>query len=329
MIQVILPFVIGVILAYLLNPMVEYFVAIGWKRDRVVLILYLLFLGSAGLALFWVWPKLVREANAAISEAPSYAAALDRLVDDLNRQLRKFIGGINKSDAGTLLIPFKPSETLRGLIVQLPKTILNMAHIGMWVLIVPFVTYFTLSHGKRWIDGIFSLTPAEYVESLLGLFAELNATLGAYVRGILLESMCVGFLTMAGLLMLGVEGAVLLGIITGLVNFIPFMAPLIGGGLALGAAYFQGVPTSILLGICLLILSVRLVDDFILIPFVVGSSVKIHPVVIVFAVLTGLEIGGFLGLVFAIPVAVVVKVVLSLMLRKRKETVMVKQHVYS
>jgi len=228
--SVIIPFFIGIVIAYLVHPLVDKFTALGWRRDVVVIVLYLILLVSAVVSISILWPKLYSEANIAMQEAPSYAKALDSLMESINQKISALTAKLFGGHGMNFSIPMKASQFLEDMFYKLPSKIIGMAHAGIWIILIPFVSFFALSHGKKWIDGIFALTPSEHVEGLLGIFAELNATLGAYVRGILLESMCVGFITMIGLAAMGVEGAVLIGLVTGCVNFIPFMAPWIGGG---------------------------------------------------------------------------------------------------
>jgi predicted PurR-regulated permease PerM len=156
--------------------------------------------------------------------------------------------------------------------------------------------------------------------------AEINATLGAYIRGQLLDAMCVGLMTMGGLWILGFNQAVLLGVLCGFLNPIPFLAPIVGGSLALLIAYFQGMSFAALFGIFWLFVLIRLCDDFFFTPFVVGQSVKLHPVVMLFAILAGVEVGGFMGLVFAVPLAAILKVVLAVAFHNRQQNLILQQN---
>ncbi len=327
--RILLPFIFGCVIAYLVNPLVDRFVSMGYKRNRIVLILYLLLLGTGITLCVTLIPPLIQDANAAMKEVPTYAATFDKLIANINLDLQRLLKPVLRSKAQVLVVPFSAAKFIESLVIQMPENILNFAHAGLWIIIIPFVSFFALSHGPRWINSIFDMTPSEYVESLLGIMAELNATLGGYIRGMILESFCVGFITIIGLWCMGVNGAVLLGVITGFVNFVPFMAPLVGGGLALLTAWVQFKSASVLFGVFLLYAGVRILDDFVLIPFIVGSSVHLHPVVMVFAVLAGVELGGFIGLVFAIPAAVIIKVLLSVAVQHRKEQLMYRQHIYS
>lgn len=323
--MVLVPFVLGFTVAYLLNPLVDRFTAFGLRRDRVVLILYTVCVGGGVLITLWMLPALFREINATIANTPTYIITINSFIDSLNEPLREFLKPLLGKKAGGYGIPFRAEQMMLGIVDNLPSNLMNVAHIALWLIIVPFVSFFALADGKKWIDALFNFTPSRYVESLLGLLAELNARLGGYVRGVLFESMCVGFLTIIGLHLLDIEGAVLYGVVTGLVNVVPFMAFLIGGSLALLAAIIQGKSALILFGILLLFILVRLIDDFVLIPFVIGNSVRLHPLLMVFAVLVGVETAGFFGLVFAIPLAVVVKVVATLFLKSRRDPVVL-QH---
>jgi predicted PurR-regulated permease PerM len=98
---------------------------------------------------------------------------------------------------------------------------------------------------------------------------------------------------------------------------------LVGGSIALFAGYFQGLSFPTLLGIFLLFAVIRLLDDFVLTPFLVGGSVRLHPVAVLFAILAGFHVGGFLGLVFAVPMAAIVKVIAVAALGEGRKTFVV------
>lgn len=290
----------------------------GLRRDRVVIVVYLALIGGLSLATALLLPGFMRELRDIVQNLPQYAQALDEMITRLNGDLTNLFKGIVGHRASSFQIPFRAERAIDDLVEMAPHNLLNFAHFGLWIIIIPFVAFFALTQGRRWMDAIFDHTPAHHVESLLGILAEINATLGAYIRGQMLEGTCVGLVTMAGLGVLGFDGAILFGVLTGLMNLVPMMAPIVGGGLALLVGYFQGMATASLVGIFFLFLIVRLMDDFIFIPFVLGQSVQLHPILIVFAVLAGFEVGGFFGLVLAVPVAAVIKVVLSLTVGERR-----------
>jgi predicted PurR-regulated permease PerM len=315
---VFLPFFFGFALAYFVQPVIARFEAAGLRRDRVVIVVYLVLISALATLTVALLPGFLKDARDIGQELPRYAQSFDEMVARLNRDLMGGIGNVLGPRAASFQIPFRAEKLIDRMIELAPDNLLNLAHFGLWIIIIPFVAFFALTQGRRWMDQLFDLTPAAYVESLLGMLAEINATLGAYIRGQMLEGLCVGLVTMAGLGVLGFDGAILFGALTGLMNFVPMMAPVVGGGLALLVGYFQGMTTASLVGIFFLFLVVRLLDDFIFIPFVLGQSVRLNPIVIVFAVLAGFELGGFLGLVIAVPLAAVIKVVLTLTVGERR-----------
>lgn len=316
--SVLIPFLLGLVIAYLVDPLIDLFVARGWRRDRVVLVLFFFILSFGAVLIFYFFPHLYKEVDFAIKQIPTYANSIDSLINEINSELRQRLTRFIGHRADQISISFHADKFFENLLVKLPANLLNVAHMGVWVLIIPFSCFFGLKDGQQWIDILFELTPSRYVESLLGLLEEINATLGGYIRGLLFESACVGILTMIGLFALGLDGAVLLGVITGLLNFVPFLAVIVGGLISVLAGYFQHIPNAYLMGIIFLFLGIRLVDDFVLIPFILGHSVSLHPLVMVFAVLAGMKLGGFLGLVFAIPAAAVVKVILTILFLERR-----------
>lgn len=308
---ILVPFFIGFAVAYLVQPLLSRFEARGLRRDRVVIVLYAGLLSASVLLAALFLPVVVKESRLVAAELPRYAAAFDGMVDRFNAQV---VGGLEPSIGGkakAFRIPFRSDDILDKALAVSPAHLLGYAHFGLWAIIIPFVAFFALTQGKRWLNALFDFTPARHVEGLLGLFAEIDSTLGAYIRGQLIEGACVGVVTAAGLAALGFDGAILFGMATAAMNLVPMMAPIVGGALALLVGYFQGLPASALVGIFCLFLLVRLLDDFVFIPFVLGHSVRLHPVLILFAVLAGFEIGGFLGLVVAVPAAAVLKVIVG------------------
>lgn len=323
---VLIPFILGLVIAYLIQPLVDKFVAIGLRRDRVVIVLYLLVVGGGLAIAFFLVPLFFDEIDSALRELPVYAQRINVLVDMINVKLNAGIHHVFGKKVQSVFLPFKADKFLEGWVTQLPQNIVGIAHVGMWIFIIPFVAFFALAQGGEWMDKLFDWTPSHYVEHLLGLLAEINATLGGYIRGSLLDSMCVGATAMVGLWFLGFDSPVLLGVLTGVLNIVPMAGPIIAGAIALLIAYFQGAAFSMLVGIFCLYVLVRLCDDFFFMPIVLGQNVNLHPIIIVFALLAGVQVGGFMGLLFAVPLAAILKVVLTVLLRSRRESLLTESY---
>ncbi len=317
--SVLIPFIIGFAIAYVVYPMVDYFVALGLRKDRVVLVLYGCLMLSVTAMASLLWPLVTEEVQLFISKLPEYSQTLNTTLGVFNEKIQPTLQNVLGAKAHNIMLTFNLNDFIAITAQRVPENALNMAHVGMWLFIVPFVTFFALIQGEGWVDSIFNLTPSRYIESLLGMLAEINTTLGGYIRGQLAEATLVGTCTTVGLWGLGIEGAFVLGCLTGLFNLVPFLALIGGGSLCLVVALFQGQGPSVLMGILILFGVIRLMDDFIFIPFVVGTSVQLHPLVILFSVLAGYEMAGFLGLVFAVPATAIIKVILSALFQHHQE----------
>jgi predicted PurR-regulated permease PerM len=318
---VVFPFVLGLGLAYLVEPVVEAVVAFGWRRDRIVAALYVVFLLTLAGALWVVVPLFMKQVNGIVQDLPDYLRQANSLIDQFNLDVGTRIHWLTGHSVKTKLVPYHLDQVILGMTASMPTRLLGVVHLGFWIVIIPFVSFYALADGPRWINALFNMTPCTHVESLLGLFAEVNATLGGYIRGQLLDALCVGTVSAVGLWILGVKQFVLIGVITGVLNPIPFLAPVVGAALALFLGHAHGLAAGSLIGIVFLFVLLRLLDDFVFIPFIVGRSVQLHPVAMLFAVLAGFEFGGVIGLVFAIPVAAVVKVALSIAIDQREKNI--------
>ncbi|MFN0118367.1 MAG: AI-2E family transporter [Elusimicrobiota bacterium] len=328
--NIVLPFLVGLGLAYMLNPLINRFVARGLRRDRVVFVMFIFLIGFMILLSIFFIPLLSRELFSILKEIPNYKASFEHLLTHVNERAQVHLSPFLGESAKQFVISFHSEKILGRFLMNFLSNILNAAHWVIWIVVIPFSCFFGLKDGEKWNRILFNNTPSHYVESLLSFLAEINTTLGGYVRGQLLEASCVGGVTMVGLWLLGFKGALIMGLITGLFNFVPFLAAIAGGGIALIAAYFQGLPTNILIAIALLYLVIRLLDDFLFIPLVLGSSVQLNPLVMVFSILAGSELAGFVGLILAIPVAAMIKVVLGVIIDHRKDNILIEEkHIYS
>ncbi|MFH2132270.1 MAG: AI-2E family transporter [bacterium] len=200
--------------------------------------------------------------------------------------------------------------------------------VSIW-LVAPFVFLFLLVDNGEIKRNLIQLTPNRYFEMVLTIIDNVDDAIGKYLRGTLLECTLVGFSFMACLFLIGIElqWALLIGIIAGLANAIPFLGPAIG--MVVGMAYaliaedMQPLlpfidPDNIVLWVLITVGIVQALDNVVFQPIVLGSAVSLHPLVVIFGVMGGSVIFGFAGMLFAIPTIVIVKVVLSTLIHEMK-----------
>ena len=173
--------------------------------------------------------------------------------------------------------------------------------------LAPFIAFFFLRGGAQTAQMALDACPGAWVERFLSLLNKFGEVFGNYARGVIFEAFLVGVLTMAGLYLIGLDYAALIGVATGAANMIPYFGPVMGGALGLGAAIFQYSNLAGPLRVLVLFVVIHYIDSWILQPLIMKRAVDLNPVTVTFALLCGAKLGGVWGLVFAVPAAGLLK----------------------
>lgn len=217
--------------------------------------------------------------------------------------------------------PAQPSSTEQGISLE--------SKLSAWMLAPLIFIFLGFDNGqiRRFFIG---LVPNRYFELSLTVIDRLDYAIGRYLRGTLLECFLVGVCLMVGLILLGIPVgiAVAIGIVAGLLNAIPFLgtiiALVIGVGYALIAEDIRPLipglhPSDLALSVVILVVLVHILDDLVFQPFVLGSAVNVHPLVVVVAIIAGSLLMGLWGMLFAIPAVVVIKTAVATLFRGLKD----------
>lgn len=306
---VLVPFALGCAAAYILNPLPAAAEVRGLRREAVVIGGYVLGAGLLVLLGGTLLPLLGRELSSLREDVPDYAARL-RLA-----WLHIQAGIIARAP---FLAPhvrkLNPTEALGPLLdqaVSMPSYALSAVPLLMLLFLVPFISFFLLMDGPASIDRAIQRCPSRYVEQVLHLVSEIDRSLGAYLRGLILVAFVLTLASFIGLLALGVNQAIWIALLSGVSSFVPYLGAIVGmvvGGLVAG---FQYGTLTAALKVILLFLLIRLGDEMFLQPYIAKRSVHLHPLLFLFTFMTGGELFGFIGLVFAVPVACVIKALIE------------------
>lgn len=326
--SILLPFALAMTMAFLLNPVVRFLEVRGLRRGPVVI---LLFLSLLSLFVFGVYRGALlaaREADEAAQRMPLY---IEKGQDFISRW---------RASAHRAQIPerrktvMENSPMLRALFLdprlidsvdlhshQWPRQILSkMPSFASGILpalelafLVPFIGFFLMWEGPKLRDRVLAWLPSRMVEMSLNVLVELDNSLGRYLRGIVIEAFCMGLLAFLAFRAIGLDYALQVGVIAGVANLVPYMGPVISGVVAVGISLFQNEGILLALKVIAVCVGLRLVDDALLQPIVLRSAVHLHPVIIVFSLMAGAHLYGFWGLLFAVPVACVAKVLLTVL----------------
>lgn len=312
---VLIPFIGAMITAYLFNPMITWL----HRRTRIGRTYWIGVLYVTVGALFYItWrtlgPVIEREYNALLAQIPH---TLNLMQQELLLLSPMTIAGLSV-DVGPV------NEALREAIAdfsrQLPEHLPHLVAVAFETVLL-FVTYliitfYLLLEAPQIVEWMYRLVPEPYRDEIRTLGDQIDRILAGYVRGTLLLIPIMATLTTIALIALGVRYALVLGIMTGVLETIPLLGPWSAAGIAITVALFQapapwGWPAWLVAGsIGLTYFVLRMFEDNFIIPHIVGPAVHLHPMLVIFAILAGGALGGPFGLFVSIPVAAVARLLL-------------------
>lgn len=299
--KAVFPLILSATLAYILNPIVNYFEVRGIKRSYVVAGLYIVAGVFFALLVFLILNLMSFDVENFKTSWPGYFVEIERAITDFNTKLVKlvpFLSGMNLSDK---IISY---------LLRVPDYLMKFLPSLVLLFIVPFITFFILLGGSSIFDYILDHIPSRYVEIVLHITSRIDESLGNYLRGILTEAFIIFLISFFGLFLLQINYFTFIAIIIGLSSLVPYVGAFVGAALASIVAYFQYQSVFMVFKVILFFIAIRFFDDWFLQPYIMKRAVNLGPAVIIFALMAGAEIYGFWGVVFAIPVTCVIKEIL-------------------
>ncbi len=308
--SILAPFVSAAIAAYLLNPVVNW-ISRRTRLPRIAVLggIYLVFGAAMAWSLYSLVPLLFRELGDFRSSIPFIVASLQQ----------SLFGAQRVEFLGITLDPQTISTSILQGIGGLPGGALRFVRdtatfIGE-ILIFLVVTFYLVVDAPRIRDSFFRLFPTEYRPEAMAVLGRINRVLGAYIRG---QFLLIALMSIATWIFLGpilkVRFALVLSLMTGLFELVPFIGPITAGAIATSVALFQpndfGWSNWGFAGAVVAVYFVlRQTEDYLVIPNVIGRIVALHPIIVIFAVLAGVVLGGILGMLIAVPMAATAKVI--------------------
>lgn len=310
--HVFLPFFISAVIAYLLYPIIRKMSEHNIPRTVSILSIYLIFFGAGAYAIYRLYPILLEQ------------------VEDLNVQLPQLISLydslIHKAYDSTSFLPETVHDKMDLVINKIESNIENLTGkviggmtriMDMVILltVIPVLVFYFLKDFTKMKDFVKRNIPEKYKERTSKMVHAVDKSLGSYIRGLLLVCLFVGVATYIAFYFLGLKYPLLLAVIMGLTNIIPYFGPIIGAVPA--AAIAITVSSKLLLYVLLVIFAIQLVESNLISPYIVGKSIDIHPVAIILALLLGGQIGGVIGMIVAVPIITFLKAICEHLLKLR------------
>jgi predicted PurR-regulated permease PerM len=180
----------------------------------------------------------------------------------------------------------------------------------MNLVLIPVITFYLLRDWDELVIKVHDLFPRRMASIVGKLAAEADTVLGAFLRGQFYVMLALGLIYSIGLLLIGLDLALPIGMIAGLISFVPYMGAVVGIGMACIAAMLQFQDVMYLVSVLIVFAIGHSLESMLLTPWLVGNKIGLHPVAVIFAVLAGGQLFGFLGVLLALPVASVIMVLL-------------------
>ncbi|EMI10527.1 AI-2E family transporter [Anoxybacillus gonensis] len=301
-IKIVTPFFIAAFITYLLHPVVEYVHQRGMPRALAILSIYALFFGGIGFAVYKGTPLFIAQLEDLNKSLPMFVRTYEQWTNAIHEQTATWPYDVHQrieamiAEAESFI-----SEAVTGAIIGL-KQIINRVIIFF---IIPFIAFYMLKDVELIKKAAWDLTPKRWRKQGVQFLRDVDRTLGGYIRGQLFVCLLIGTAATLAFWLIGMKYPLLLGIIVGATNVIPYFGPIIG---AIPAAIIAATVSVNMLFLTVgIVFLLQFIEGNILSPFIVGKSLHLHPLIIMFSLFVGGEIGGVFGLIVAVPIVAIAK----------------------
>lgn len=310
--SVLMPFVAGIIIGYLLDPLTTKFQKMGLSRTLATIVVMLLVVVFLVPALILLVGVIDDQVGRFLSALPQYIASFVRKVEPVFVELKDKFPGLDPEKVkaylrGNLANGLKLLGAVFERVVTSGFALVNLISL---LLITPVVAFYMLRDWHTFLDKVDGLLPELYKDSIRQQAKEINKILAGFIRGQVSVCVLLGTFYSLGLYFVGLELGVLVGFIAGLISFIPYVGSITGFVISLAIAFAQFDTMGPILQVVAVFMVGQFIEGNFLTPKLVGDNVGLHPVWVMFALLAGGVLLGFLGLMIAVPVAAIIGVLI-------------------
>jgi predicted PurR-regulated permease PerM len=299
------PFAIALIISYILNPIVTMLAERKMPRSVAVLLIYAVFCAAVTVVLMNVIPMLINQVEELNKHAPELTMRAQNLYDHVNNN-SLLPESIRTGITNALLRLEKRLSESVGSFLNNIGAVLNAVLVAF---IIPFLAFYIVKDFEVFERTALRYVPRTHRVSVVRLIKDIDAALGSYIRGQVIVCLLIGLLAYAGYWMIGLPYPLLLAAVVAIFNIIPYLGPYFGATPALVIA--STISLKMMLFVILVNTVCQIVEGNIISPQIVGRTLHMHPLLIIFAVLVGGELAGIAGMILAVPFFAAGKVVLQ------------------
>ncbi|WP_455478883.1 AI-2E family transporter [Bartonella sp. B10] len=311
--SILLPFVAGIVLAYFLNPIVQFLEKIGIRRVFGTILITLFIIVVFVAALIILIPVISGQIQQFMSDGlPIYIHRIQVFFSKHDFDWVRRYFGSDPSELQTNITGLlgQGSDFIRSLLNSLLKSGKSIVNIVSLFIVAPVVAFYMLLDWPRMVSAVDSWIPRDHLKTVRGIFHEMDRAVAGFVRGQGTVCLILGGYYTICLTITGLNFSLLIGVLVGLISFIPYIGAMSGFVLSVGVAWVQFYPDN--WGWIIVIITIffigQFIEGYILQPKLVGSSVGLHPVWLMFALFAFSSLFGFTGMLVAVPAAAVVGV---------------------
>lgn len=327
--DILLPFVAGMVLAYFLDPVADRLERLGLSRVMATVVILAAFIVVLVLAFVVLIPVLASQMSEFGGKLPEYLTRLQGLITSFDPQwleqrfgvdaagLKEGLNSLLTSGFGLLTTVFQSIWTSGMALVSI---------VSLFV-VTPVVAFYMLLDWDRMVATVDSWVPRDHVGTVRKIAADIDTAAAGFVRGQGTLCLILGAMYAVGLTLTGLNFGILIGLFSGLISFIPYVGSLTGLALAVGVAFVQFSPDWMMIAVVACVFFVgQFIEGNILSPKLVGKSVGLHPVWLMFSLFAFGALFGFVGLLIAVPAAAAIAVLVRFVISRYLESPLYKGH---
>lgn len=313
--HILTPFLVGALLAYLFNPLVTSLKnRFNIPRVLSVTLVFCMIVLVLLLLIFLLIPVIDRQIQTLLTVIPNFLTWVqDKIIPWLQDNFGIAEEGINVEDLKQgLAVNIKTAGSAASTVAHV--VLFSSIKIIEWIvglILIPVVMFYLLCDWNKFITGIHNLLPRNIEPTVVKLAKQCDDVLGAFFRGQLMVMLVLGIIYSVCLTLMGLQVGIIVGIISGLLSIVPYLGFSVGVIIASIAAFVQNGTLSSVIIVILIYMGAHVVEHFILAPKLVGNRIGLHPVAVIFAILAGGALFGFVGILLALPVAAVIRVLMT------------------
>ncbi|MGE0528570.1 MAG: AI-2E family transporter [Bdellovibrionales bacterium] len=304
------------VISYTLGPVVNHLERLAISRTLATVVVYVVAGVLLTLVGLWLFPYIGETLARLQADMPRIITGVGEFISEVEARLHTMVGPLSSveltSGVETQLTAW--TQQFFGELPGFVKTFLTVMLLG------PFLSFFMVKDGRTVSRAVMGLVPNHLFETALNLLHQINVQIGQFVRARILESVIVGLVTALGLFLIAFPYAILLGLVAGATNLIPYLGPLLGAVPAFLIAMVNGYSGLTVALLAAVYIVAQLIDAGILIPMLVAKIVDLHPVTVIVVIIAGAQVMGVLGMIISIPVASTIKVTVGTIYRHLTDT---------